>query len=118
MTLDISFQPMRVLIDGHDSQGNLVLVDNQLAAVIVRLDGQTHDPEHKGLWGLVANSGVGRRMGGTDPGFHTLLTCGRPKQSASSRFCSHTVQRPAKPKPLRSHSMASNPWMVRRAVWK
>src|SRR4051794_19172490 len=52
------------------------------------------------------------------PQFHTLLTCGRPKQIASSRFCSHTVQRPAKPKPLRSHSMASKPWMVRRAVWK
>jgi len=27
MTLDISFQPMRVLIDGHDSEGNLVLAD-------------------------------------------------------------------------------------------
>ena len=37
MTLDISFQPLPVLIDGHDSQGNLVLADNQLAAVIVRL---------------------------------------------------------------------------------
>ena len=40
------------------------------------------------------------------PSFHTLLTCGRPKQSATSRFCSHTVQAPAKPTPLRSHSMA------------
>src|SRR3954452_21919290 len=29
-----------------------------------------------------------------------LLTSGRPKQSASSRFCSHTVHAPAKPKPL------------------
>jgi hypothetical protein len=48
MPLDISFQPMRVLIDGHDSQGNLVLADNQLAAVIVRLDGGHHDPEHMG----------------------------------------------------------------------
>ncbi len=41
MPLDISFQPMRVLIDGHDSEGNLILADGQLAAVIVRLDGQT-----------------------------------------------------------------------------
>ncbi len=57
-------------------------------------------------------------MGWADPGFHALLTCGRPKQSASSWFCSHTVQAPAKPNPLRSHSMASKPWMVRRAVWK
>ena len=33
-------------------------------------------------------------------------------------ICSHTVQALAKPKPLRSHSMASNPRIVRRAVWK
>ena len=39
MPLDISFQPMRVLIDGHDSEGRLILADDQLAAVIVRLDG-------------------------------------------------------------------------------
>ena len=59
MTLDISFQPMRVLIDGHDSEGDLVLADNQLAAVIVRLDGKHHDPEHQGLWHLEA--GFGKR---------------------------------------------------------
>ena len=57
MTLKISFQPMRVLIDGHDTDGYLVLADNQLAAVIVRLDGQTHDPEHKGWWHLEAGFG-------------------------------------------------------------
>jgi hypothetical protein len=57
MPLDISFQPMRVLIDGHDSQGNLVLADNQLAAVIVRLDAEHHGPEHKGLWHLEAGFG-------------------------------------------------------------
>jgi hypothetical protein len=45
MPLDISFRPIRVLIDGHDSEGNLILADGDLAAVIVRLDG-----EHKGLW--------------------------------------------------------------------
>jgi hypothetical protein len=50
--------------------------------------------------------------------FQTLLTSGSPKQTASSRFCSRTVQAPAKPKPLRSHSMASKPWIVRRAVGK
>src|SRR4051812_36371552 len=32
--------------------------------------------------GRVANSGVGRRMGCARPQFHTLLTSGRPKQSA------------------------------------
>jgi hypothetical protein len=57
LTLDISFQPMRVLIDGHDTDGRLVLADNQLAAVFVRLDGQSHDPEHKGLWHLEAGFG-------------------------------------------------------------
>ena len=57
MTLDISFLPMRVLVDGHDGQGNLILADNQLAAVIVRLDGQSHEPEHKGLWHLEAGFG-------------------------------------------------------------
>jgi hypothetical protein len=57
MVLDISFQPMRVLIDGHDSEGRLILVNGDLAAVIVRLDGQTHDPEHKGLWNLEAGFG-------------------------------------------------------------
>jgi hypothetical protein len=57
MPLDISFQPMRVLIDGHDSDGRLVLADSQLAAVIVRLDGETHNPEHKGRWHLEAGFG-------------------------------------------------------------
>jgi hypothetical protein len=57
MTLDISFQPMRVLIDGHDSEGRLILADNQLAAVIVRLDGEHHEPEHKGWWHLEAGFG-------------------------------------------------------------
>jgi hypothetical protein len=57
MTLDISFQSMRVLIDGHDSEGSLVLADDQLAAVFVRLDGKSHDPEHKGLWHLEAGFG-------------------------------------------------------------
>ena len=48
MTLHISFQPLRVLIDGHDTDGNLVLADNQLAAVFVRLDGTHHASKHKG----------------------------------------------------------------------
>jgi hypothetical protein len=50
MTLDISFMPMRVLIDGHDTDGKLVLADNQLAAVFVRLEGSHHAPEHRGWW--------------------------------------------------------------------
>src|SRR4051794_24382130 len=77
--------------------------------------GEQHEPD---FLGRVANSGVGHRMGCARRQFHTLLTSGRPKQSASRRFCSHTVHAPAKPKPLRSHSIASKPWIVRRAVWK
>ena len=57
MTFHISFQPMRVLIDGHDSEGRLVLADDQLAAVIVRLDGEAHDLAQKGLWHLEAGFG-------------------------------------------------------------
>jgi len=52
------------------------------------------------------------------PQFHALFTVGRPKQTDSNRFCSHTVQAPGKANPFRSHSMASNPRIVRRAVWK
>ena len=58
MPVDISFRPTRVLIDGHDSEGNLVLWNGQLAAVIVRLDGEHHHPEHKGWWHLAAGFGT------------------------------------------------------------
>ena len=57
MPLNVTFIPMCVLIDGHDTDGNLVLADHQLAAVIVRLDGTHHNPEHKGLWHLEAGFG-------------------------------------------------------------
>ncbi|HEY8383835.1 MAG TPA: hypothetical protein VIL09_16980 [Microvirga sp.] len=57
MTLHISFMCMRVLIDGHDSEGRLVLADEQLAAVFVRLDGTHHDSQHKGWWHLEAGFG-------------------------------------------------------------
>jgi hypothetical protein len=67
--------------------------------------------------GIVANSDVSRTMDSADP-VQALVTCGRPKQTDISRFCSHTVQAPTKLKPFRNHSMASNPRIVRRAVWK
>jgi hypothetical protein len=57
MVLDITFMPLRILIDGHDTYGNLILSDSQLAAVIVRLDGQSHDPDHKARWHLEAGFG-------------------------------------------------------------
>jgi hypothetical protein len=57
MVLAISFQTMRVLIDGHDTEGRLVLVDGQLAAVIARLDGKTHPSTDRGKWHLEAGLG-------------------------------------------------------------
>ncbi len=57
MPLDITFMPMRVLIDGHDTDGRLVLADNQLGAVFVRLDGTHHHPGHRGWWHLEAGFG-------------------------------------------------------------
>lgn len=57
MPIDISFMPMRVLIDGHDTAGTLILADSQLAAVFVRLDGTYHDPVHRGWWHLEAGFG-------------------------------------------------------------
>jgi hypothetical protein len=47
---------MRVLIDGHDIEGKLILTDGQLAAVIARLDGKAHPPKHRGWWHLEAGS--------------------------------------------------------------
>ena len=57
MPLDITFRPMRVLIDGHDSEGKLILADGQLAAVIARLDGKAHRSKHRGWWHLEAGLG-------------------------------------------------------------
>ncbi len=57
MPFDITFQPVRVRIDGHDSEGRLIFADEQLSAVIVRLDGEAHVPEHKGHWHLEAGFG-------------------------------------------------------------
>ena len=54
MALAMSFQPMRVLVQGHDAEGRLILADGQLTAVIVRLDGPIHGPGHKGQWHLEA----------------------------------------------------------------
>lgn len=48
---------MRVLIDGTDSDGRLILADDQLAAVIVLLDGEHHSPGMIGKWHLEAGFG-------------------------------------------------------------
>jgi hypothetical protein len=53
----VSFQPIPILIDGHDSEGTLVLYGRDLVAVLARLDGEAHDPEIKGRWHLEAGFG-------------------------------------------------------------
>ncbi len=53
----ISFQAIPILIDGHDTQGQLVLLDGQLVAVLARLDGDAHDPAMKSWWNLEAGFG-------------------------------------------------------------
>ena len=57
MSKVISFQSIPVLIDGHDTQGQLVLAGGDLCAVLARLDGDAHDPEMKGWWNLEAGFG-------------------------------------------------------------
>lgn len=57
MPFDITFQPVKVRIDGHDSEGRLIFADDQLSAVIVRLDGEAHAHDHKGRWHLEAGFG-------------------------------------------------------------
>jgi hypothetical protein len=53
----ITFQTIPILIDGHDTQGLLALLNGQLVAVLARLDGDVHDPELKGKWHLEAGFG-------------------------------------------------------------
>jgi hypothetical protein len=59
----ISFQPIPVLIDGHDTEGRLVLHDGQLVAVLARLDGDSHDQAFKGRWHLEAGFGPCQAIG-------------------------------------------------------
>jgi hypothetical protein len=57
MSHQMTLQPMRVLIDGFDSEGRLILADGQLAAVIVRLDAEHHTTSLRGKWHLEAGFG-------------------------------------------------------------
>ena len=54
----ISFQPIEVLTASEDREGRLVLVDGKLAAVLVRLSDQAHDPLLRGAWYLEAGFGL------------------------------------------------------------
>ena len=57
MSFDITFQSVQIRIDGHDSEGRLIFADDQLSAVIARLDGEHHGPENRGRWHLEAGFG-------------------------------------------------------------
>jgi hypothetical protein len=59
----ISFQAIPILIDGHDTQGQLVLMDGQLVAVLARLDGDAHDAAMKSWWNLEAGFGPCQAIG-------------------------------------------------------
>ena len=53
----ISFQPIEVLTASEDREGCLVLFDGKLAAVLVRLSDQAHDPLLRGAWYIEAGFG-------------------------------------------------------------
>src|SRR3954468_7138954 len=46
----ISFKPIEALTASEDREGCLVLVDEKLAALLVRLDDRAHDPLLQGAW--------------------------------------------------------------------
>ena len=109
---------------------NMVDVHGAEAATIVRANARgaavAGQPVQAKSWirvlgmiqGPVANSGVGRTMGCTGPSFTLCEPAGdrnRPTAAGSARIPS---RRPRNSNPFRSHSMASNPRIVRRAVWK
>jgi hypothetical protein len=58
MALQISFQPIEVMTASEDREGCLVLVDRKLAAVLVRLSDQAHNPLLRGAWYLEAGFGL------------------------------------------------------------
>jgi hypothetical protein len=58
MRPQISFQPIEVLTASEDREGCLVLVDGKLAAVLVRLNDQVHEPLLRGAWYIEAGLGL------------------------------------------------------------
>jgi hypothetical protein len=66
--LKVFFCPIRVLTDSEDRDGCLVLVDEDLAGVLVRLSAD-HGPDCEGQWFLEAGFG---RFGDNGRVFDTL----------------------------------------------
>jgi len=58
MPAKIVFQPIEVLTDSQDRDGRLVLVDGKLAAILVRLSDDGHDPQLRGTWYIEAGFGL------------------------------------------------------------
>ncbi len=88
----ISFQAIPILIDGHDTQGQLVLFDGQLVAVLARLDGDAHDPAMKNWWNLEAGFGPCEAVG--DNLFKTLDEAGAwVRQRIAGRASPASAQR-------------------------
>lgn len=55
--MEVSFQRVTYSISGRDVQGQLVFLDNRLAAALVLLEGDAYLPRHQGLWNLEAGFG-------------------------------------------------------------
>ena len=88
----ITFQAIPILIDGHDTQGQLVLFDEQLVAVLARLDGDAHDPAMKSWWNLEAGFGPCQAIG--DNLFKTLDEAGAwVRQRIADRASRASAQR-------------------------
>jgi hypothetical protein len=49
---ELSFRPLPLLITGEEREGQLVLADGKLVAVLVRLNGDAPSPELVGRWFL------------------------------------------------------------------
>lgn len=55
--MEVSFQRVTYLINGCDVQGQLVFLDNRLAAALALLEGDAYLPRDQGLWDLEAGFG-------------------------------------------------------------
>jgi hypothetical protein len=62
--MSISFQPILVETHSSDDEGSLVLADDKLVGVLVRLSDDGHDPALRGAWFLEAGFGaLGKHVG-------------------------------------------------------
>jgi hypothetical protein len=58
MNSNVAFQPIDVATASPDSEGRLVLLNGALAAVLVRLEDDTHGADVQGLWFVEAAFGA------------------------------------------------------------